>query len=239
MYFFEILTNYGNGVTRESLLYVIAFLAALVIALVCHEVAHGYVALLNGDDTAKMSGRLSFNPLKHFNLIGFCLMLFVGFGFANPVPVNPHNYKNRKLGSVTVALAGVVTNLLLAFVSALGYMLLLQYMTSLTEWSSAQYYIILFLTAFFNYMMSFNISFALFNILPLYPLDGYRLLESFVDENNSFMQFLRKYSLGIILVLVLMGSVSFLSAYSPLDIYMSKVGNWLYTLFFKFWGLLF
>ena len=111
----RILTNEYSGVTRESLLETIAFLVALLTALVLHEIAHGLVAYWNGDITAKYYGRLSLNPAKHFDIIGLIMMLFVGFGWAKPVPVNPNNFKNRKVGAFTVSLAGIVTNLILAF----------------------------------------------------------------------------------------------------------------------------
>lgn len=108
-----------NG--RLGLLYVLALLFAIVFALVLHEVAHGLVALWNGDPTAKMYGRLSLNPLKHFDIFGLLMMLIVGFGWAKPVPVDPRNFKKYKTGCVTVSIAGILTNILLAFVSAMVY----------------------------------------------------------------------------------------------------------------------
>lgn len=239
MYFWNLLTNYGDGISRESLLSALAFLIALCVALVFHEVAHGLVALWNGDDTAKRMGRLSVNPMRHFNLVGFLLMLFVGFGFANPVPVNPNNYKNKKVGSITVAIAGVLTNLLLAFLSALGVMLMMQYIGKvfLSDYTDGQYFFATFFVDFFRFMVSFNISFALFNILPLYPLDGYRLIASFVDEHNGFLTFLRRYSLYIMLALVLWDSIPVISDFSPLQLYIGNAGSWLYKVFIQFWGL--
>lgn len=98
-----------NG--RLGLLYVLALLFAIVFALVLHEVAHGLVALWNGDPTAKMYGRLSLNPLKHFDIFGLLMMLIVGFGWAKPVPVDPRNFKKYKTGCVTVSIAGILTNI--------------------------------------------------------------------------------------------------------------------------------
>ena len=124
MYIYQLLTNGGQSVSREGLLNVVGFVFALICALCLHELAHGLVALWNGDGTAKAYGRLSLNPLRHFDFIGLLFMLFAGFGWAKPVPVNPNNFKNRKLGAVTVSLAGVVTNLLLAFLFALPCVLI-------------------------------------------------------------------------------------------------------------------
>ena len=88
-------------------------------ALVLHEIAHGLVALWNGDTTAKNMGRLSMNPVKHFDLVGLVMMLAVGFGYAKPVPVNPYNFKHYRRGLFTVAIAGICMNLLLAFFGSL------------------------------------------------------------------------------------------------------------------------
>lgn len=239
MYIYELLTNFGEGISREGLLNVLAFVFALVLALTLHELAHGLVALWNGDNTAKLYGRLSLNPLKHFDTVGLVMMLLVGFGWAKPVPVNPANYKKRKLGCITVSLAGVFTNLLLAFVFALVFVAVGQIPI---EKSTTQYYLVYLLYYFSYFMVSLNISFALFNILPLYPLDGYRLLASFVNENNGFMRFVRRYSLYIMMGLV---ALDYIAAFlpdslwwiSPLDLYIGKVGSWIKIGICYFWGL--
>lgn len=216
-----------------ALLAVVAFLFSLTIALVLHEVAHGYVALLNGDDTAKISGRLSLNPAKHFNLLGFAMLLLVGFGFANPVPVNPYNYRNKLKGDITVSLAGITTNLILAFVFVLAIGLMnLATITTLTG-----YYFWVFGYLFFSLSAQLNINFALFNILPLYPLDGYRLINAFVPDQNGFMTFLRKYSRFILLGLLVWSSISAISSYSPLSLYIRYGYNGIMSLFEKFWSL--
>ena len=90
-------------------------LVAIVLSIMLHEVAHGLVALWNGDDTAKRAGRLNLNPVSHFDPVGFLMLIFLRFGYAKPVPVNPYNFKNRKVGMFTVSVAGVTLNLILAF----------------------------------------------------------------------------------------------------------------------------
>lgn len=230
----EILTNQYTGVTRESLLETVAFLFALLIALVLHEVAHGLVAYWNGDITAKYYGRLTLNPAKHFDIIGLIMMLFVGFGWAKPVPVNPNNFKNRKVGAITVSLAGVLTNLIIAFLFCA--MLVFAGQAKVIK-GEASYYIVYFLIYLGLYTAWLNINFALFNLLPLYPLDGYRLLSCFVDERKPFMAFIRRYSLYIMLGLILLDRLPFMQGFSPIDWYIGNLGSAILSAFEKFWGL--
>lgn len=235
MYIIDLLTNGGSGITREGMLNVGAFVVALLFALIFHEVAHGLVALWFGDSTAKSYGRLSLNPAKHFDWIGLLMMLFCGFGWARPVPVNVSNFKKQKAGMICVSLAGVVTNLLLAFLFA-GLVLGMAYVQFVqSNFYLNNYYFWYFLFELGKMMMSLNISFALFNLLPLYPLDGYRLMSCFVPQENAFMTFLRKYSLYIIIGLVLLSNL--LPQFSPIDYYIHGLGEKIYSLFISFWGL--
>lgn len=226
-----------NG--RLGLLFVLAMLTSIVISLVLHEVAHGLVALWNGDATAKMYGRLSLNPLKHFDIIGLFMMLIVGFGWAKPVPVDPRNYKNYKTGSVTVALAGVITNILLAFIFAMPTVILGNINVDTLVNESAVYYIVYFFYFLCSLMVQINVSLALFNLLPLYPLDGYRLIASFVNENKPFMRFVRRYSLYIMIGLIALNNIPYVSSYAPLHLYIGIVGGLIEKGFLAFWGLIF
>lgn len=225
-----------NG--RLGLLYVLAMMFAIVFALVLHEIAHGLVALWNGDPTAKMYGRLSLNPLKHFDVFGLLMMLIVGFGWAKPVPVDPRNFKKYKTGCVTVSLAGIVTNLLLAFLFAMPYVILGNIPIT-SETSESVYYLIAFFLYFCGLMVQLNVSFALFNLLPLFPLDGYRLLACFVSENNAYMRFVRKYSLYIMLGLIVLDALPVIGSFSPLNLYIGTLGGWIQRGFELFWGLIF
>ncbi len=237
MYIYELLTQNGS-VDREGLLNVVAFIFALFVALILHELAHGLVALWFGDDTAKRYGRLSLNPMRHFDIMGLLMMFLVGFGWAKPVPINPNNFKNRRWGCVAVSLAGVLTNFLLAFLFVLPFVAIANALPNMQfEIYSTQYYLVYLLIKICSYTASLNISFGLFNLLFLYPLDGYRLLSCFVNENNNFMAFLRRYSLYIMLGLILIGNVSALAPYSPLDWYIGTLGNAMLRLFQRFWGL--
>ncbi len=238
MFIIELLKNFGNEFCREGLLNVIAFIIALMSALVLHELAHGIVAKWNGDDTAKLMGRLTLNPLSHFDVVGLLMMLLVGFGWAKPVPVNPNNFRNKTKGMVSVSLAGVLTNIILAFVFSLFWVVWARYI-SMPALANNLYYLDHFMLMLFNLIVSINISFALFNILPLYPLDGYRFLSCFVSQENSFMTFLRRYSLYILLFLLMWNYLPLIDVYSPLSLYMTYLGNGLIDAFLKLWGLIF
>ncbi|MBQ8772761.1 MAG: site-2 protease family protein [Clostridia bacterium] len=237
MYIYELLTENGT-IDREGLLNVVAFIFALFVALILHEIAHGLAALWCGDNTAKRMGRLSLNPVKHFDLMGLLMMLLVGFGWAKPVPINPYNFKKRRFGCIAVSVAGVLTNFLLAFLFVLPYVAIANALPTMNiELYSSKYYILYLLIRICSYTASINISFGLFNILFLYPLDGYRLLSCFVSENNGFMRFIRRYSFYIMIGLILIGNISFLAPYSPLDWYIGTVGGSMLNAFQKFWGL--
>ena len=236
MYIYQLLTDGGRQVTREGFLNVVAFIPALLIALILHEIAHGLVALWNGDGTAKASGRLSLNPLQHFDWIGLLMMFIVGFGWAKPVPVNPYNFRKRKVGAITVSIAGVLTNILLAFVFSIGVVLLGN--VKLVP-DTSLYYFVYFCYALCLLTRQLNISFALFNILPLFPLDGYRLLSCFVNENNKFMTFMRRYSLYILLGLVILDYIPIVSNYAPLNLYLGRLGEYINKGFTRFWEIVF
>lgn len=225
------------GLTRETLLIVLAEILAVVFALVLHELAHGLIALLNGDNTAKLYGRLSVNPLRHFDIVGLAMMLLVGFGWAKPVPINPNNFKNRKVGAITVSVAGIVTNLLLAFLCAIC-VAGLETIAVINPDSSLEYFVY-FCFWFMLAMVQINISFALFNLLPLFPLDGHRLISCFVNENNGFMRFMRRYSLYILLGFIVLNYIPVVSSYSPLRLYLSGLGGLIQDGFISLWRLVF
>ncbi len=149
-------------------------------SLTIHELSHGFVAYKLGDPTAKDAGRLTLNPLKHLDLIGVIMMVVLRFGWAKPVPVNPLYFKNPKKGMMLTALAGPVSNLLTAFVSSF----LLVLFTLLPVYPSWLYTALLLTT----YL---NIGLAVFNLIPVYPLDGSRILGYFMP--NSFNDFFVRY----------------------------------------------
>ena len=145
---------------------------AILFSLICHEVAHGYVAKKCGDPTAQMFGRLSFNPLKHLDPFGTVCMIFFGFGWAKPVPVNPRNFRKFRRDDMLVSLAGITANLILylcarvlffGLYAAFGYGSVIQAIGKILV-----------------YLASINISLAVFNLLPIPPLDGYHVVNDLI-----------------------------------------------------------
>ncbi len=179
---------YGDSFL-SYVIYLLFTLVAVCIGLVFHEVAHGLVALWCGDSTAKYSGRLSLNPFKHFDLIGFIMMMLVGFGYAKPVPVNPYNFKHFRRGLFAVSIAGIVMNFIVALFSALFYVLMLLGWTNATTAAASD--VMYYFANFFSILSTVNLSLAFFNLLPIYPLDGFRMVEVFTKQGNKFCSFMR------------------------------------------------
>jgi len=185
---------------NERFVYLARFLV-LIFILPAHEFAHAYAAYKNGDKTAKNMGRLTLNPLKHFDPLGLLCFLLVGFGWAKPVPVNPYNYKNYKKGSFWVSVAGVLTNYVLAFVFYFLYALAL---TNLDYGKK----IVQFIVLVFYCGFVLDLSFFAFNLLPVYPLDGFRLVDVFAKKRGKLYNFLLKNGNKCLLALMLLSVIA-------------------------------
>ncbi len=186
-----------------------AQIVALALAIILHEVAHGYAALQLGDPTAKYAGRLTLNPIAHVDLWGTILIPLllivvqspVLFGWAKPVPVNYYNLRNGKWGPVIVALAGPAMNLLLVLVFGLAARFA-------PEGTALPY---LFYT-----IASVNAILMFFNLIPIPPLDGSKVLYLFLDRRPEVIRFLEQYSLFILLgILFLAQGLLFTLVYTP------------------------
>jgi Zn-dependent protease len=171
-------------------------------AITCHEVSHGYIAWRYGDPTARMLGRLTLNPLKHIDIVGTLMIVFVGIGWAKPVPVVFDNLRNPKKDMIWVAVAGPVTNLTLAFISAM----LLRGITTLVNpvgpGSSITMIVepVVLMLAFSVYI---NLLLAIFNMFPLPPLDGGRVLSGLLPPRQAAaLARIEPYGMVIIIVLV-------------------------------------
>ncbi|WP_028595883.1 site-2 protease family protein [Paenibacillus assamensis] len=173
----------------------------LLIAFAVHEFAHAYAAYKFGDPTAKMLGRVTLNPAKHIDILGLLLFVIVGFGWAKPVPVNRANFEKPRMMSIIVTAVGPLSNLLLAFFGMLIYYLLifnlgLDLGTGNPRVGEA-------LSIFFGYFLQFNIVMFVFNLIPLPPLDGYRIVEELapLPVRRKLAQF-EQWSVFIFLLIV-------------------------------------
>lgn len=168
-------------ITIETIIYFIGRALALCTALPVHECAHGLAAYKLGDDTARLKGRLTLNPFAHLDPVGTVLMFLAGLGWAKPVPVDPRNFKHPKRDMALTALAGPVSNVLLAFLLMIIYKLMLGFMPGLRTSQTLAY-----LSDIVYYMVYINILLAVFNFLPVPPLDGSRIVFSVLPDRLYF-----------------------------------------------------
>ena len=173
----------------------------ILLAIVCHECAHGWVSYKLGDPTAKNAGRLTLNPFKHLDPLGALCMLFFHVGWANPVPINPWYYKDRKKGIIYVSLAGPIANFIIAFISLFVEGLLMRFGsdTSTVIWVLCQ---------LCYYSAVVNIGLGLFNLVPIPPLDGSKVLgELSIKAQNFYWQY-QNYWRWILILCVVTGVLS-------------------------------
>jgi len=173
----------------------------VLLAIVCHECAHGWVSYKLGDPTAKNAGRLTLNPFKHLDPLGALCMLFFHVGWANPVPINPWYYKDRKKGIIYVSLAGPIANFIIAFLSLFIEGLLMRFGsdTSAVVWVLCQ---------LCYYSTVVNIGLGLFNLVPVPPLDGSKVLGELSNKAQNFYWRYQNYWRWILILCVITGVLS-------------------------------
>ena len=179
-----------------TILYFVASFIAVAVVLSLHEFAHAFVAYKCGDDTPKLNGRLTINPVAHFDLLGLLMFTLAGFGWAKPVPVNPCNFRHYKRGLGFTAVAGVVMNYLTAFLFFPLFLLALNYVH--LPWEPVEFFIQILTELFYMY----SLSFCVFNLIPLPPLDGWRVVEAVNRRRGKVFRFFQRYGNIILLVLI-------------------------------------
>ena len=175
-----------------DLMYMIAGLPGLIIAMSLHEYAHARVAVAMGDFTPRLTGRLTLNPLAHIDPIGLLMLLVARFGWAKPVMVNPSNFRDRRRGEVLVALAGPGANFAVAFI-VMAVIVFLTQVIHIRLSTGVQSVLWLILV--------YNINFGIFNLIPLPPLDGSRVLMAFLSPEQQYrLAGLERYSFLILII---------------------------------------
>ena len=174
----------------------IILMPILLFSLCFHEFSHGYIAYKLGDNTAARNGRLTLNPISHLDPMGTIMILFVGFGWAKPVPVNPVNFSNPRIDMMKVAFAGPASNLILAFIGG-SLIRIISYNNIVIDSVTVQ---ILY------FFMTVNIALAVFNMLPIAPLDGSQIFGNLISKYNSELAWkLQIYGPKILLILIMIG----------------------------------
>ena len=210
----------GGSMSFIELLFTIVSYAALVfIMLPIHELAHAWVATRMGDNTPRWHGRLSLNPLKHLDIFGTLTLVLFGIGYAKAVPVNPRNFSNPRRGMLLTSLAGPVSNVIMAFLALLIYRVV--EILAVSELLIAVAWLI-----FVEIFAVVNLSLAVFNLLPLPPLDGFRIFSSILPGRGVFyLERYHEYLRWGVLLLVFTGALDV-----PLTYAVGFLGNLLCTL---------
>jgi Zn-dependent protease len=183
-----------NLLLKDPLTFVLLAIP-LLYSIIIHELAHGWVAYRMGDPTAKYAGRLTLNPIKHLDPIGTAMLFIFGFGWAKPVPVNFNHFHNTRLGLILVSSAGIVANMIFAFLAVL----LLRLLSPSSSGSIGQ---------LLYYLAQINIMLASFNLIPIPPLDGSKILMGFMPERFQYaLARLEPFGFFIIIGLLYLGAL--------------------------------
>ena len=225
----ELINN--NYTFEDKVIIFFTFLVAMITAMTLHEFAHAFVAHKSGDPTPKAYGRLTVNPMAHIEPMGFMSFLIFGFGLAKPVAVNPLNFKKFRRDMLLVSIAGVIVNITLAFIFMPFVMLFLTYGHGIT--SMVIYKILAY---FLTFMVTINILLFVFNLFPVYPLDGFNAMASYLRHDNKFVVFMKRYGtlvlLGILVLFDLIYSACDIDILNMICYYVS----WPFT---QFWSWVF
>ena len=211
--------------TKDAILLFLISVAVYFLSLSLHEFAHGYVAYKMGDNTPKALGRLTLNPIKHIDPMGFLFFIVFGIGWAKPMPVNPLNFKKYKLGVRLTSIAGVLVNLLLGLFSAVVIAVLYATVGVELAVTNLEYLIIVL-----ECIMAVNGFLFMFNILPIYPLDGFNFVASFMKRENNFIRFNLRKGFKIILAILIASTLfDIMFQFDILSWYLSILNNYVFS----------
>ena len=204
----------NGGSLFDVILTLLFMLPPMMLALSLHEAAHGYVAWKCGDDTAYNLGRLTLNPAKHLDPVGFICLLVFGYGWANPVPINTRNFRNPKRGMALSAAAGPLSNLLLGSLCALLAGVLGGYFSFILASSNVSEYWATVMSLLFTalrYSAVINFIYMVFNMIPVPPFDGSRVMLAFLPANTYFkiMRYERQIMFGVLIALLVLSNLGF------------------------------
>lgn len=180
----------------ENPLFFFLWVVAIILSLTVHEFSHALAGKLQGDPTAELAGRLTLNPLAHIDWLGFFLLMIAGFGWAKPTPYNPYNLRNPRVGPSFIALAGPFANILMVTIIGIA----LAVITRTTDLAPTN-----LLIQFFLLLIQVNVLLAVFNFIPIPPLDGARVLYLFLDHRPNIVVLLERYGTWFLLALIFVG----------------------------------